>query len=315
MVVHICSVLSLMGDPELWFSVNADAYPYVLFEGSENDVESDLKLKYVEVQFACSCNITLEDGTTKSGIYTVVALKDDDPDIVRVFLRLLEEAFFSEGTRHDAGTIRRQILAVAELFSNLETSLRDVVGLWGELYLLSTALDVNKAVRAWCPRKTAHFDFVTDTHVFEVKATLKPRREHRFTLEQLRPDSGIPVYVVSILLTELSSGKTVGEFIDEIYTSVPNTEDRKRFFRQCLTKGGKDIYSPELRLGVYPGGKSVAVYLAEYFPVPQVTDGDPIRNVRFNVDITDLTALPRTAAASLLAFSTPENEAEKVASP
>lgn len=298
----------------VWLSVNAEAHPYVLFETTGNDVEADLKLKYVEVQFACTCDITLEDGTTKSGTYTVVTLKEANPDIVRVFLRLLEEALFSGGVQHDAGTIRRQILVLAELFSSLETNTADVIGLWGELHLLKTAFDVNRAVRAWCLAKTARFDFVTDAYVFEVKTTLKARREHRFSLEQLCPDSGVTAYIVSILLTELPSGKTVGELMDEVYSSILDAEDRKRFFRQCLKKGGKDIYSSGLRLGVYPGGKSVAVYLAGHLPTPQVEDGVPIRNVRFDLDVTDVAALPDTAAASLLAFSDPESKAEVVAS-
>ena len=133
-----------------------------------------------------------------------------------MFLRLLEEALFSGGVQHDAGTIRRQILVLAELFSSLETNTADVIGLWGELHLLKTAFDVNRAVRAWCLAKTARFDFVTDAYVFEVKTTLKARREHRFSLEQLCPDSGVTAYIVSILLTELPSGKTVGELMRNI---------------------------------------------------------------------------------------------------
>ena len=297
------------GHPKLWLSVNTDAHPHVLFEASENDAESDLKLKYVEVQFSRPCEITLKDGTAKSGTYSVVTLKDDDPDIVRVFLRLLEEAFFCKGARHDAGTIRRQILAIAELFSSLDTSLRDVVGLWGELYLLGAAIDVNSAVRAWCLSSKARFDYVTDTHILEVKSTLKSTREHRFSLEQLRHGSEMPVYVVSILLTELSSGKTVGECVDEIYALILDAEDRNRFFRQCLTKGGKDIYGSELRLGTYPGGKSVAVYPAASLPSPQVANGDPIRNVRFEADITNVKAMSLATAAKLLGFSVQESGA------
>ena len=292
------------GHPKIWLSINSVGHPSVLFEASKNDAESDLKLQYIEARFLCPCNITLETGTTKSGIYSVITLQDNDADIVRVFLRLLEESFLFDGARHDSSTIRHKILEVSELFSRLETSLRDVVGLWGELYLLTIMHDIDRAVHSWCISKTAQFDFVTDTYVFEVKSTLKSKREHRFSLEQLRPGGGITVYVVSILLTEISSGKTVGELMDKIYGGISNIECRKLFFRQCLSKGGKDIYSSGLRLGVYPEGGSVAVYPAECLPVPEVTDSDPITRLRFDVDTTKLPAQPRNIAEQLISNST-----------
>ncbi len=294
------------GYPEIWLSINSVGHPFVLFEASENDAESDLKLQYIEAQFLCPCDITLETGTTKSGTYSIITLRDDDVDIVRVFLRLLEESFLFDDARHDGSTVRRKILEVSELFSRLEISLRDVVGLWGELYLLTIMHDIDRAVHSWCLSKTAQFDFVTDTHVFEVKSTLKSRREHRFSLEQLRPSGGITVYVVSILLTEISSGKTVGELMDEIYGGISNIECRKLFFRQCLSKGGKDIYSSGLRLGVYPERGSIAVYSAGCLPVPEVADGDPITKLRFDVDITELPAQPRNIAEQLIANLAPQ---------
>ena len=54
---------------------------------------------------------------------------------------------------------------------------------------------------------------------------------------------------------------------------------------------------------------------AEKIPTPQFADGDPIRNVRFDVDLTGLPALPQEEAAALLAFSAPVGGAEETAAP
>ena len=274
------------GFSDIWLSINSLGHPNVLFESLDDATESDIKLKYIESRFLCHCDITLEGGTTKSGIYSIITLKEDDPDIVRVFLRLMEESFLFYGAHHDGPTIRRKILDIAELFSSLEMGLRDVVGLWGELYLMTLMSDVDKAVKAWCLARTAQFDFVTERNSIEVKSTLKSRRKHRFSLEQLRPGDGITVYIVSILLIEIASGKTVGELIDEIYDTLSDKREKEVFFRQCLLKGGRDIFSSTLCLGVYPEGESVAVFSSEELPAPTIEVGDPITGLRFDLDIT-----------------------------
>ena len=284
----------------IWFSINSLGHPNILFESLDDTADHDVKLKYIESRFLCHCEITLESGITKSGAYSVVTLKEDDSDIVRVFLRLIEESFLFPGAHHDGRTIRRKILDIAELFSRLETGLRDVIGLWGELHLMTVMSDLDKAVKAWCLARTAQFDFVTERHAVEVKSTLKSRRKHRFSLEQLRPSGGLAVYIISILLIEIASGKTVGEMIDEIYSALSDKKDKELFFRQCLMKGGKEIFSSGLRLDVFPEGGSVAIYSSETLPVPTILAGDPITSLRFDLDITGLPAQPPSVAEQLL---------------
>lgn len=117
----------------LWLSLDAQGQPYMLFEMEEDDGQPDLKLKSVEVRFACPCDIQLQDGSALSSTYTLVSLADDDPDIIRVFLRLLEEAFLAPGADHSAAAVRDQILSIADLFTRLDDDVKDVLGLWGEL--------------------------------------------------------------------------------------------------------------------------------------------------------------------------------------
>ncbi|MCE8536863.1 PD-(D/E)XK motif protein [Ruegeria pomeroyi] len=286
----------------LWLSLDAQGQPYLLFEMAEDDGQPDLKLKAVEVRFACPCDIQLQDGSALSGTYTLVSLANDDPDIIRVFLRLLEEAFLAPGADHSAAAVRDQILSIADLFTRLSDDLKDVVGLWGELHIIRTAQDVNAAARAWSSSARARYDFMTERFALEVKTTLKSARQHRFSLEQLRPNADIRVYVASILLTELPGGEAAPELIDEIYAALDEPESRARFFRQCLRKGGADIYGSELHLSTLPDGASIALFDAGTLPVPAIESGDPISNVRFDLDLSGLGALSIPSAHRLLSF-------------
>ena len=290
----------------LWLSLDAHGQPYLLFEMAEDDGQPDLKLKAVEVRFACPCDIQIQDGSALSGTFTLVSLANDDPDIIRVFLRLLEEAFLAPGADHSAAAVRDQILSIADLFARLSDDLKDVVGLWGELHIIRTAQDVNAAARAWSSSTRARYDFMTERLALEVKTTLKSVRQHRFSLEQLRANADFQVYIASILLTELPGGEAAYELIDEVYAALDDPQDRTRFFRQCLRKGGADIYGSELRLSTLPGSASIALFDAGTLPVPAVEGGDPISNVRFDLQLQEREMLESECQQRVLSFLTLE---------
>ena len=275
----------------LWLSVDVQGHPYLLFEMDSDDGLPDLKLNSVEVRFSCPCEIQLHHGNALSGLYTVVYLSSGDPDIVRVFLRLLEEVFFVPSADLSARAVREQLLSIAELFRQIETDLKDVVGLWGELYVIHNSKDLRKAVQAWTFSRTAKYDFVTDSFSLEVKTTLKSSRLHRFSLEQLRPAADIRVFVASILLVENSGGVSVANLMDKIYDSLSDHEERKRFFRLCLRKGGTDIYASDLRVRPLPNNASLCLFDSANIPAPSIQLGDPVTNVRFDVDLSWLQPL------------------------
>lgn len=288
----------------LWLSLDAQGQPYLLFEMSEDDGQPDLKLKSVEVRFACPCDIQLQDGSALNGTYTLVSLANDDQDIIRVFLRLLEEAFLAPGADNSAAAVRDQILAIADLFTRLNDDLKDVVGLWGELHIIRSAQDLNAAAKAWSSSARARYDFMTEGFALEVKTTLKSARQHRFSLEQLRPNADICVYVASVLLVELPGGEAVCELIDEIYAALDDPESRAQFFRQCLRKGGTDFYGSELQLSTLPDGASVELFDASTLPAPSLESGEPISNVRFDLQLVAQEMLTSEERRRILSFST-----------
>lgn len=290
------------GSRGVWLSLDTQRQPSLLFEMAEDDGQPDLKLKSVEVRFACPCDIQLQDGSALSGTYTLVSLSNGDPDIIRVFLRLLEEAFLSPGADHSAKAVQAQILSIADLFTRPNDDLKDVIGLWGELHIIRTAQDVNAAAMAWSSSARAVYDFVTDSFALEVKTTLQGTRQHRFSLEQLRPNADFHVFVASILLTELPGGETVCELIDEVYATLDDPKCRAQFFRQCLRKGGTDVYGSDLRLATLPYGASVEFFDCDRLPVPSIASGDPISRLRFDLDLSRFDGLPAWQAKQLLAF-------------
>jgi hypothetical protein len=284
----------------LWLSINDRLHPSLLFAAHPSDDRSDIVLRFIDVEFSRSCEIVTEDANPSSGTYTIVRLNEDDPEIVRVFLRLLEESFCEEDREFRNREIGDRMLAIADIFSRLENARVDAVGLWGELYVIASSASVLGAARSWCLHKSARHDFVGSDFVLEVKTTLRGSRLHRFSLEQLRPGDTPDVYVASLQLVEAHAGKTVSQLLDTIYEQIDDPVLRSAFFNQCLIKGGRDIYRSELRLQPVPG--ALVIFDAREIPVPRIEPSDPISSVRFDVDLSQTPRIDEARCRTILSF-------------
>ena len=278
----------LPGEPGVWIAVDERSFPSLLFSCQPSDTRSDIELKFIGVQFARECEIGVDGGGHVSGTFSIVRLDENDPDLVRVFLRLLEETFCGEALSPRTNReLSEHILELANLFSQLEHSAKDLVGLWGELLIISQADAPALATQRWCLDRNAKYDFVCEHFALEVKTTLKPSRVHRFALGQLRPHGELEIYIASIQAIQAQGGTTVSELMDHILEVVTNAELKRSFFTLCLLKGGEDIYK-SLRLQLLSVEDGVAYYTASNIPVPFVDATLPISNVKFDVCLDHL---------------------------
>ncbi|WP_338610619.1 PD-(D/E)XK motif protein [Pelagibacterium nitratireducens] len=287
----------------LWLAITKEGFPCLVIRASENDLRADIALRSIDVEFSRRCEIISDEaGALVAGTYTVVRLNDADPDTVRLFLRLLEESFCRDAGVLDNRQIGDKILEIAELFRRLDGSTGDLVGLWGELHIIANSSTVNSAVRSWCSHKEAKFDFVCPDFVLEVKTTLRPVRQHRFSIEQLRPAGDFNVFIASLQVIEVPSGQTVPQMIEAVIDQIKEGGVRAAFLHRCVAKGGRDLYRSTLCLQCFPGGKSLKLLRAADIPVPSVAAGEPISFVRFDVDLSAVPSVMRDIVDEVLTF-------------
>jgi hypothetical protein len=291
------------GDTTIWLAVDTEFYPSLLFKVKADRKRSDIELRSLSVKFSRNCTIETIGNKVISGSYTIVRLNENDPDVVRMLCRILEDSFSDKDLIYTNKVIAKKILQLSYFFRKLEDSKTDAIGLWGELHLISLFKNVDEAVRCWCRHKGAKYDFVLKNVVLEVKTTLRPQRVHRFSLEQLRPKGDFYVYVASLLVVEINSGKSVVELVDSISERITDKELRADFFTQCLVKGGKDIARNSMKLGVFPEEISISIFDAQNIPVPDIKSKPEIENVRFDVDLSDLKPLLENELDFILAFA------------
>ncbi|MDE0173343.1 MAG: PD-(D/E)XK motif protein [Defluviicoccus sp.] len=286
----------------VWLSIDHNAHPALMLPSREDDMRPDIILRAVDALFSRICIVETPDGHSQSGCYSLLRLKENDPDIVRLFLTILEERFSNQWIPCDNTAIANNIQEIAALFSRVNDTTRDLIGLWGELYIIHRSDDIATAVRCWSTQKTAKYDFVTDSFVMDVKATLSASPKHRFSLEQLRPAGDFEAFVASLCLIEVRSGQTVGTLMDTIAVQIEDPELRGSFLQQCITKGGPDLYRSQLMLQPYPDDGALALYLARHIPVPRIDVSDPIDNIRFDVNLSEIAPLSDQQSEVILRF-------------
>jgi hypothetical protein len=270
-------------DIGLWLAVDNQGFPSFLLSMPPTDVRRDIELRFIGVQFSRECQIALSDGSAVGGTFTIIRLEENDPDLVRVFLRLLEEAFCGGDTPRTNRAVADQILELAELFRRVENSTKDLVGLFGELTIIAHCESREHAARCWSLHKNSKYDFVCGEFALEVKATLKARRDHRFSIDQLRPPSALDVYIASVQLTQAQGGQTIRDLIERILECLNDSNLRSAFLGLCIVKGGVDLYKSEEKLQLLSRSAGVGFYAAADIPAPIVPTGTSISNVRFDV--------------------------------
>lgn len=294
--------MPIPGGYPYWLAIDAEAFPAFLVSAKPDDFRPEICLRAVNVFFSRNCVIESDTQMAHQGCYSLIQLKESNPAIVRLFLRILEESFCNTRPPNDNGEIAARIQQIAALFSRIDIDSRDLIGLWGELYVISCAPDTDAAVRCWSSRKTAKYDFVTDNFVLDVKTTVGAKPQHRFSLEQLRPPRICDAYIASLCVTEVPNGQIVGDLIDHIVAKLKDQDLRSAFLMQCLNKGGPDLYRSKLALQRNPSKSLVSIFRARDIPVPQVSSMDPIDNVRFDVELSGLVPLSEKECASVLTF-------------
>lgn len=298
--------MPVLGDYPYWLAIDSQAFPALLLPARVDDLRPDITLRAVDALFSRTCVIDTDTPDAHEGCYSLIRLKESDPAIVRLFLRVLEESFCTTSPPTTNAEIAARIQQVAALFSRIEDNTRDLIGLWGELTVIAHAQNTDAAVRSWSTRKTAKYDFVAEHFVLDVKTTLKSVPQHRFSLDQLRPSGSFEAYIASLCVIEVQSGQTVAELMETLAARISDNELRSAFLIQCLTKGGRDLYRSDLALQTYPDNASLSIFRAEEIPVPHVRASDPIENIRFDVDLSEIVPLPDQYRTSILRFELTE---------
>lgn len=217
--------------------------------------------------------------------YLVLECDGGDADLLMHFLRIVERLGLasSHGQEFD-----RAVRSIFELFRSLsQPGTGTPQGLWAELLLFTLAKDPSYLAAAWHSEPGDLHDFVGAGSRLEVKSSVRTVREHDFSLEQLERDVQNTV-IVSVMLTESSSGANVLDLLDDALSKIDGIDLRdrvNRIARKTLGEGWREAL--DLRFDLPQAVAGLRAFEARH--VPRVTLPLPvgIRNVRFVADLSN----------------------------
>jgi hypothetical protein len=272
--------------------------PALLFEISEPiPLAAPIVLKNLAVKFNALCRIE-HDGQLQEGRFTVVMCTTMDTNLHEIFLDALQN-FVNRPLFGDEKQITAVIGALVELFRALNRSpLTSVLGLWGELFLMSVASDCDLLLDAWHIMPNDRYDFAYGSERIEVKTTVG-RRQHTFSLDQLQPPRGVELTVVSIVTESSAAGATIQDLISIISdrSAIPDAVSRlvnsaAKALGADISEWGTQRYDPARAV------ERLAFFSPSEVPKPVVASAR-VLDVRFRVDLEGIQPSPPSAIGDL----------------
>lgn len=266
---------------------DSHGYPVLLFPAHSQKDFRDIELELIEVQFSRQCELFVDGRQEVSGIFTLVTLNDNDPDTAKLFLDILEDALFADEKPLTNRRIRDTIIGISNIFCKSENMDRDIIGLWGELYIIANSGAPQAAVSSWSSNTTSRHDFMTERFSLEVKTSRSQDRVHTFSYDQLK-DSDSTLLILSLVVSEVPGGQSVSDLITLIKDQIDDPLLRTEFLKLCASKGGKTVMQSQLKLSVKTNPQGLRIFASSDIPTPDIPDGAPISHVRFDVTMARL---------------------------
>lgn len=283
---------------------DVDGMPVLLLgsRDASHSLNTPIRLKGIEVQFATSCRLALSDGRSTENRLSVVRCLAPEPELQRYFLQIAEAILNLVGLDPSYTQVTGAVRRMIDLFQRLlRPPAREVLGLYGELLVIGWSANAYDALRAWRSAAEARFDFAMEDFRMDVKTASGRMRVHRFSLDQCRAPPGT-VGVVASLLVEPGAGATLGDLVTRIERRVSD--------EPILQMKLHDTVAESLGAGIGEGLRaqfddrmarsSLALFSVQDIPAPTGDIPPAVSEVRFKAD---LSAIPPRDRSDIVMLS------------
>lgn len=283
---------------------------FLLHDASEAHYNPGVQFRHLNAQFHATCLVHTGDTVLQDQFALVScdgALTDLHELFVRCFAAAIEELPIYSGTRELDACIQKLV----DLFRALsQPSRKDVLGLWGELYIIASSGNITNSLQAWHQDPLDRFDFSWEQGVLEVKTSGQPTRLHTFALEQLmNPTKGMG-YIASVLLQPLSGGLGLIDLANKIEMAVSNSPKLKQKLWSNLTKTLGSDFSEKLdkRFDMSYAERNFIIYAMDDVPKPDKPNDPRVISIRFTADLTTTTSSLKKSSVTGLRGIFPPND-------
>jgi hypothetical protein len=249
-----------------------------------------LVLEYLSVIHLLNCRVQRPCGASEEKLLSVIRCTGADRGLQEYFLRSLYPIMASLTTRPSQQQISRAVDRLVELFQKItQTPRKTLTGLWAELLLIARAHDPTFLLRAWHVEAADRFDFGAGSDRLEVKAAQGRQRVHHFSLEQLRPATGVRAAIASLLIERVQGGASINDLVDVIRSRVTGPEWLLHLDTVVAQTVGSDWRAlKEIRFDLPLACESFRLFDAATIPAIDTPVPLEVTEVHFRVDLSRL---------------------------
>lgn len=287
------TAISLSTDRKDFLAKGSDGTPiFLLHDASKAQYCPSVQFRYLTAQFHATCRVHTDDKDLQDQ-FALVSCDSTVTDLHEIFVRCFSAAIEELPTNSGTRELNNCIQKLVDLFRALShPSGKDVLGLWGELYVIANSGNIVSAVASWHEDPFDRFDFSWEQGCLEVKASMRAARLHTFALEQLmNPTKGIG-YVTSLLLQPLSGGLGLIDLANLIEKEVSHSPMLKLKLWNNLAKALGGDFSEKLdkRFDISYAERNFIVYAMDDVPRPEKPSDPRVVAIRFTADLTTTTS-------------------------
>ena len=248
-----------------------------------------VRLENLAIDHDVYCRIWQGNTIIQEDHFTVLACLSSDIEIKNHFLNVAIPFLAYLGPSPQSDHVAHLLGVLTELFRALSQPPRkSIQGLWGELFLISRAVDVETLITCWHSDPNERYDFSSGNQRIEVKCALGATRRHHFSLEQVSPPVGARVIVASICTERIGGGTSVGDLLSTIRSALSGNS--RLLLRlesvvaatcgQSLGRALTDSFDIEIALD------TLRFYNIETVPKPKGEIPLEVSDVRFRSDLS-----------------------------
>ena len=288
---------------KIGISQNGQPMFFIKCDDNKKAKSLDTNLEFISVLYNRQCQLINKKGKIEEDIYTIISFKSDSDYLQEYFLKIVFVLIKNISEKPLLKDLKIEIEKLINLFTKFsKPALKTIQGLWAELLIIEQSKNPDYLIQSWHSSTTDKYDFNDGIDKIEVKSTVKSRRIHNFSLEQLTPNLSSKLIVASIFTIETGTGTTIFDLVESIENKIKDKNLAFRVNEMVAVTLGNDF---EKSFDIF-FDYQFAVDAIQYYnslDVPTINKSDipsNITNIRFDCDLTNVKTATKTRTKSKL---------------
>lgn len=288
---------------KIGISQNGQPMFFIKCDDNKKAKSLDTNLEFISVLYNRQCQLINKKGKIEEDIYTIISFKSDSDYLQEYFLKIVFVLIKNISEKPLLKDLKIEIEKLINLFTKFsKPALKTIQGLWAELLIIEQSKNPDYLIQSWHSSTTDKYDFNDGIDKIEVKSTVKNRRIHNFSLEQLIPNLNSKLIVASIFAIETGTGTSVFDLVESIENKIKDKNLAFRVNEMVAVTLGNDF---EKSFDIF-FDYQFAVDAIQYYnslDVPTINKSDipsNITNIRFDCDLTNVKTATKTRTKSKL---------------